>query len=106
MNKMMIKVVLVISLLALITAGCGGSAGGKELVLADCGWDSIKFHNAVAGLIAEEIFGYTWSEIPGTTAVLHEGLLKGEIDAYMEIWTDNIPVYEGDLAAVSFKSLA
>ena len=105
MNKMMIKVVLVISLLALITAGCGGSAGGKELVLADCGWDSIKFHNAVAGLIAEEIFGYTWSEIPGTTAVLHEGLLKGEIDAYMEIWTDNIPVYEGDLAAGKFQEL-
>ena len=27
----------------------------KEIAFADAGWDSIKFHNAVAGLIAQEL---------------------------------------------------
>ena len=31
----------------------------KEIVFADVGWDSIELNNAIAGLIAEEVFGYT-----------------------------------------------
>ena len=37
-------------------SGSSGAAAPKEktdLVFADVGWDSIKFHNAVAGLIAD-----------------------------------------------------
>jgi len=30
------------------------------LSVADAGWDSIKLNNAIAGLIAENVFGYTW----------------------------------------------
>ena len=77
----------------------------KEIVFADVGWDSVKFHNAVAGLIAEQIFGYRWREVPGSTAVLHEGLLKGEIDVHMEEWTDNLVTYEKDLNEGKFKDL-
>ncbi len=77
----------------------------KEIVFADVGWDSVKFHNAVAGLIAEQIFGYKWREVPGSTAVLHEGLLKGEIDVHMEEWTDNLVTYEKDLNEGKFKDL-
>src|SRR5690606_879288 len=68
-------------------------------------WDSIKFHNAVAGLIAERLYGYSWREVPGSTTVLHEGLIKGEIDIHMEVWTDNIATYEADLAEGKFKDL-
>ena len=77
----------------------------KEIVFADVGWDSVKFHNAVAGLIAEQIFGYRWREVPGSTAVLHEGLLKGEIDVHMEEWTDNLATYDKDLNEGKFKDL-
>lgn len=77
----------------------------KELVFADAGWDSIKFHNAVAGLIAESLYGYSWREVPGSTTVLHEGLLMGEIDVHMEVWTANIATYEDDLKAGKFKDL-
>lgn len=77
----------------------------KEIVFADVGWDSVKFHNAVAGLIAEQIFGYKWREVPGSTAVLHEGLLKGEIDVHMEEWTDNLATYDKDLNEGKFKDL-
>lgn len=77
----------------------------KEIVFADAGWDSIKFHNAVAGLIAERLYGYSWREVPGSTTVLHEGLIMGEIDIHMEVWTDNIATYEKDLAEGKFKDL-
>ena len=77
----------------------------KEIVFADAGWDSIKFHNAVAGLIAEKLYGYSWREVPGSTTVLHEGLIKGEIDIHMEVWTANIATYEKDLAEGRFKDL-
>lgn len=77
----------------------------KKLVFADAGWDSIKFHNAVAGLIAEKLYGYSWSEVPGSSTILHEGLLKGEIDVHMEVWTDNLATYTEDLAADKFKDL-
>ena len=77
----------------------------KEIAFADAGWDSVKFHNAVAGLIAEQIFGYKWREVPGSTTVLHEGLLKGEIDVHMEEWTDNLATYDKDLNEGKFKDL-
>lgn len=81
------------------------SGGRGEIVFADVGWDSIKLNNAVAGLIAEEVYGYTWSEVPGSTPILHEALIKGEIDVSMEEWTDNIPSYKGDLEAGKFTEL-
>lgn len=104
--KKLISIVLLLSLLAL--AGCSGETAteSKEIVFANVGWESITLHNAIAGVIAEEIFGYTWTEVPGTTTVMHEGLIKGEIDVLMETWTDNIAPYEDDLAAGKLKELS
>ena len=45
-----------------------------EIAFADVGWDSVKFHNAVAGLVAESAFGYTWKEMPGSSPIMHEAL--------------------------------
>lgn len=100
--------VILFTCLTLALLGCTGEADteGREIAFANAGWESNMFHNAVAGLIAEEVFGYTWTEVPGTTAVMHEGLLAGEIDVHMECWTDNIPPYEGDLEAGKFKELS
>ena len=58
------------------------------------GWDSIKLNNALAGLVAEEVFGYTWQETPGSTPISHEALVAGEVDVHMEEWTDNIASYQ------------
>ena len=40
-----------------LLAGCG-SNNEKTVVFSDAGWDSVKFHNAVAGLIAEKAYGF------------------------------------------------
>lgn len=78
---------------------------GKEIVFADCGWDSVKFHNAVAGYIAETLYGYKWREVPGSSTIMHEALNSSEIDVNMEEWTDNVAKYQPDLKAGKFKEL-
>lgn len=104
-KKRILSIVLMVSLLAVVVAGCTGgddSADNGDSVdrgtirFAQAGWESNEFHNAVAGLIAKEAFGYDWENVNGSTAVTHEGLLNGEIDIHMEEWTDNIPKYIED----------
>ena len=84
-------------------SGCSGKT--KEIVFADVGWDSIKFNNAVAGLVAESAYGYTWSEVPGSTPIMHEAMKQGEIDVNMEEWTDNLSSYHADKDAGLFTEL-
>lgn len=95
--KRWIALLLCLLLCLGLFAGCG-SKKQDTIVFADAGWDSSKFHNAVAGLIAESVYGYTWSETTGSSTVLLEGMKKGEIDVFMEMWTDNIASYDEDIA--------
>lgn len=92
----------------LLLAACTPDDGElKEVVFADAGWDSIRVHNHIAQTILEEGMGYETEVIAGSTAATIQGLREGEINVYMEIWTDNIKeVYEesiesGDIIKVS-----
>ena len=76
-----------------------------SITFADVGWDSIKLNNALAGLVAENVFGYTWQETPGSTPISHEALMLGDVDVHMEEWTDNIASYHDDLDAGKFVEL-
>lgn len=100
MSFLMVILILFSSLL-----GSTAFAADKEIIFADAGWDSIKLHNAIAGTVAKALYGYTFTEIPGSSTVLHEGLLNGEIDVHMEEWTDNLPPYYDDLDAGKFHEL-
>lgn len=101
------KVIFVLLLVALIASFSVSYAdtANKEIVFADAGWDSVKFHNAVAGLVAEELYGYSWREVPGSSTVLHEGLMSGEIDVHMEEWTNNLATYDEDIKTGKLKDL-
>jgi len=79
--------------------------GAKTVRFSDVGWDSIKLNNALAGFVAEKGFGLQWTETPGSTPIIHEALVKGDVDVVMEEWTDNIPSYKKDLAAGKFVEL-
>ena len=95
--------------IAFAFTACGGDSGSSEekteITFADVGWDSIKINNAMAGLVAEHVFGYTWQETPGSTPISHEALLKGEIDVHMEEWTNKIENYAKDLKDGKFVEL-
>ncbi len=102
--RKIVSITIAALLIVTIIVGCSGKTT-DQITFADAGWESNKFHNAVAGLIVKEVYGYDWREVPGTTPVTHEGLLKGEIDVHMEIWTDNLPTYMADVEEGKLKEL-
>src|SRR5690625_1231338 len=93
----------------MILSACGSSDNGdiETIVFADAEWDSIRVHNHIAQTIIEEGYGYDTDVTAGSTAATVQGLREGDINAYTEIWTDNIKeVYEdavdsGDIVKVS-----
>jgi glycine betaine/proline transport system substrate-binding protein len=95
------KILAGLAIALLVLSGCstGDETEGGHIKLADAGWDSIRFHNALVGFIAESAYDMTWEEVPGSTPITYEGLKNGEIDLYTEVWTDNLPTYQDDLAA-------
>jgi ABC-type proline/glycine betaine transport system substrate-binding protein len=72
---------------------------------ADVGWDSIKFHNAVAVFIAENAYGYQTEEVSATTPLTVQALKENDMDAIMEMWTDNIASYQEDISSGSYIEL-
>lgn len=121
------KLLLIIFLIGalLLSVGCSnekeeGNPDGKKaekqqpvqkekptLVFADAGWDSIRFHNSVAKTIIENGYGYKTDVIPGSTPATFTGLRRGDINIYMEVWTQNIlevyteAINSGDVIEVS-----
>lgn len=104
---------MIISLLALVfVSACGSNeANGEDklekIIFADAGWDSIRVHNRIAATILEEGYGYKTDVTAGSTAATFQGLRQGDIQVYMEVWTNNIKqVYnealeKGDVKEVS-----
>ena len=77
------------------------------LVFADAGWDSIRVHNDIAAYIIEEGYGYKTDVIMGSTPITVKGLIQGDIDLYMEVWTDNVKeLYEEGIASGDIVELA
>lgn len=105
--KRAVSILLLITIILTTIVGCSKEAKTDRVIsFADAGWDSIRFHNAVAATIIEELWGYSWTEITGSTPVTHQGLLSGEIDVHMEIWSANIASYEEDKAEGRFQELS
>lgn len=88
--------------------GSGGADAGEPIpvVFGDAGWDSMRFHNAVAAFIGETAYHMEPSEVSGSTAITYTGLKGGDIQVYMETWTDSLPTYPDDLAEGSIKELS
>lgn len=109
LKKMRASFVSVVIVCSLLLSACGGKSAGSNsgpLIFADAGWDSIRVHNHAARIIIEEGFGYETDEMPGTTPSTFQGLQNGDIDIYMEVWTDNLDTYDevvesGDILELS-----
>lgn len=98
MRKMALA--LLVGLLFILTACNNGNSKDSIQVIkfADAGWDSIRVHNSIAQFIIEEGFGYNTEVTTGSTAATMQALEQGDINVYMEVWTDNIKeVYESAL---------
>lgn len=79
--------------LMLVMTACSNDAGADKkepIIFADGGWDSLKFHNEIAGIIISEGYGYETETISGSTAALMKGIEQEEIDIHMELWSENL----------------
>lgn len=86
--RTLLSIVFIVPLLFL--TACGGNTNQKKIVFADAGWESIRFHNEVARLILEEGYGFKTEVTNGSSSSTFLGLRRGDIDVYMEVWTNNI----------------
>lgn len=98
-NKNYILMVVIALSLAVILTATACSSGEKPgadsktketIIFADAGWDSIRLHNEIAGIILREGYGYKTDVIPGGEPSSLMGISTGDIDVYMEIWTGNV----------------
>jgi glycine betaine/proline transport system permease protein/glycine betaine/proline transport system substrate-binding protein len=94
MKRRLTMAIICISLM-LVLAAC--TKEPTKVVFGDAGWDSMKFHNAVAMYIAETAYDMDTEETSGSTAVTYGALKSGDIDVYMETWTDSIATYSDDV---------
>ena len=89
------------SLLLIFMTCCSSFAYAQEekttIILSDAGWDSVKFHNAVAEHIGRTAFNLDFKIISGSTPIVQAALVRGDVDVNMEAWTDNIPTFEEDM---------
>jgi glycine betaine/proline transport system substrate-binding protein len=65
----------------------------RPIVFADLDWDSAQVLNEVVRSILEEGWGCATDSIPGSTLPMLQGAIRGDIDIYMELWTDNVPEF-------------
>ena len=78
-------------------ADCNGI--DRELVFAGLDWESAQVHNYIAGTILQAGFGCEFTDIPGSTIPMVQGLVRGDIDINMEIWFNSAPdMYHGAAA--------
>lgn len=107
MRNFVYPFLLAVCFIFAVFTGCKPSSKGNAeakstptviIKFADVGWDSIRFHNAVARFIIENAFGYGTEEISGSTPITYPALKQGDIDVLMEMWTDNVPTYKQDIA--------
>lgn len=92
MNNNNLKSFVIVVMVLAIMLSLSVSIGAQEtIVFADAGWESIRFHSYVAGIIMEEGYGdYSMDMVSGSTPVTLMGLRQGDIDVEMEMWTSNI----------------
>ena len=94
---------LILCLLAALYAGGSGAiaqepdCGGldRPIVFAELDYDSAQLHNAIARHILETGYGCSTEAIPGSTVPMLQGVIRGDIDVVMEIYTNNPPEFWG-----------
>ena len=94
-------------IIVLISCSVSEADENRPIVLADGGWESNKFFNEVARIIIEEGYGYEVEFMTGSTTARMLALKDGDIDAHLELWSENTgEIYFDGLAKGHYEKLA
>ena len=80
---------LVLAAQVAVADDCNGIR--REIVFAGLNWPSAQLQNHIAGQILQAGFGCEYTDIPGSTIPMVQGLVRGDIDINMEIWFNTAP---------------
>jgi glycine betaine/proline transport system permease protein/glycine betaine/proline transport system substrate-binding protein len=73
--------------------------GATTIIATDNGWDSQKFHNAIAALVIEHAYdGYRFDVSTASSTMNWQSIIAGDVDLDIESWTDNVASYPDDVA--------
>ncbi len=75
------------------------------LVFGEGDWDSNAFHDQVAKFIIENGYDVEVDVVTSDTAITIAGLQSDNVDVSLEIWSDNLPNYQSDLADNLYQEL-
>lgn len=100
---MNMKKIILIAAVILIAAGYFFLSPAKKdtvvITVTDNGWDSQRFHNAVAKTVVEHAFdGYELRFSTASSTMNWQSMLAGDVDLDIESWTDNVNSYPKDKA--------
>jgi len=82
-------IVAVACLLFLLSSAAISGAKTKSITFGDFSWDSVQINNRIAGYVLEKAYGYHVSYSFGESLPLLLGMVRGDVDVSMEIWSDN-----------------
>ncbi len=84
---------------------CGGF--DRPIVFGELGYDSADILTDLARFVLEAGFGCETDAIPGATLPILQGVVRGDIDVDMEVWTDNTPPFWREaMAAGTIRELS
>ncbi len=87
------------------TAECGGF--DRPIVFGELGYESADILTDLARFVLEAGFGCETDAIPGATLPILQGVVRGDIDVDMEVWTDNTPPFWHEaMAAGTIRELS
>lgn len=92
------------AVMVLAMAGCATEE--KKIVIGEGDWDSNALHDQIAKIIIEEGYGVEVEIVTADTAVMITGLAQKDIDVVFELWSDNVPTYQDDIAAGKYVELS
>ena len=93
-----LAIALLTALLLALASSCRPGSDRIIIIAADDGWDSNKFHNALAKLIIDNAFeGYELRFSTASAMMNWESMKSNDIDLHLEQWIDTIPTFYDDV---------
>lgn len=94
MKKKVVLLAVVVIIAALFFLIPRNKKESQVIIASDNGWDSQRFHNALAKFVVENAFdGYKVEFSTASTMMNWESMKTGDVDMEIESWTDNYPTY-------------
>ena len=91
--------ILITALLLGTLSSCRRDVSNNVILIAtDNGWDSQRFHNALAKLVIDNAFeGYELRFSTASSTMNWESMRNGDVDVDIESWTENVATFEEDV---------